>query len=195
MAVVYLGFASRATSLRFANGAVSAFLRTRKSPDKSAYWGARRLKLEDSPAAAPGVPEKMAKKPVKRRTAADQDKIIVEALRGVGRPVSAYELIEQVRAKGVSAPPTVYRALQRLIDDGLAHRLESLNAFVACNHPHHHGKAVFAICDACGTVQEFDSAAAIKNLQNWASKNDFIVRSMTLELRGRCSLCASGAAA
>ena len=94
----------------------------------------------------------MARKPPKRRTAADQDKIIVEALRGVGRPVSAYELIEQVRAKGVSAPPTVYRALQRLIGDGLAHRLESLNAFVACNHPHHPGKAVFAICDACGTV-------------------------------------------
>ena len=71
----------------------------------------------------------MTRKPPKRRTAADQDKIIVEALRGVGRPVSAYELIEQVRAKGVSAPPTVYRALQRLIGDGLAHRLESLNAF------------------------------------------------------------------
>ena len=61
----------------------------------------------------------MTRKPPKRRTAADQDKIIVEALRGVGRPVSAYELIEQVRAKGVSAPPTVYRALQRLIGDGL----------------------------------------------------------------------------
>ena len=133
----------------------------------------------------------MARKPPKRRTAADQDKIIVEALRGVGRPVSAYELIEQVRAKGVSAPPTVYRALQRLIGDGLAHRLESLNAFIACNHPHHPGKAVFAICDACGTVQEFDSVSAIKTLQNWAKKNDFEVRSMTLELRGRCAACAA----
>ena len=58
----------------------------------------------------------MAQKPTKRRSAADQDKIIVEALRGVGRPVSAYELIEQVRGKGVSAPPSVYRALLRLIE-------------------------------------------------------------------------------
>ena len=88
----------------------------------------------------------MVRKPTKRRSAADQDKIIVDALRDVGRPLSAYELIEKVRVKGVSAPPTVYRALQRLIDDGLAHRLESLNAFVACEHPHHQGKAVFAIC-------------------------------------------------
>src|SRR4029079_7551003 len=95
----------------------------------------------------PEISGAMVQRPSKRRSAADQDKIIVEALRGIGRPVSAYELIEQVRGKGVSAPPTVYRALQRLIDDGLAHRLESLNAFVACNHPHHPGKAVFAICD------------------------------------------------
>lgn len=134
----------------------------------------------------------ITKKPSRRRSAADQDKIIVEALRGVGRPVSAYELIEQVRAKGVSAPPTVYRALQRLIDDGLAHRLESLNAFVACDHPHHTGRAVFAICDACGTVKEFDSPAAVKSLQAWAGKNDFKIRSMTMEIRGRCGDCMAG---
>lgn len=138
------------------------------------------------------MPEVMTKKTTKRRSAADQDKIIVEALRGVGRPVSAYELIEQVRAKGVSAPPTVYRALQRLIDDGLAHRLESLNAFVACDHPHHVGKAVFAICDSCGTVKEFDSPTAVKSLQTWASKNDFNIRSMTMEIRGRCGDCVTG---
>jgi Fur family transcriptional regulator, zinc uptake regulator len=137
------------------------------------------------------MPEVMTKKPTKRRSAADQDKIIVEALRGVGRPVSAYELIEQVRAQGVSAPPTVYRALQRLIDDGLAHRLESLNAFVACDHPHHSGKAVFAICDACGTVKEFDSPTAVKSLQTWAGKNDFHIRSMTMEIRGRCGDCTA----
>lgn len=138
------------------------------------------------------MPEVMTKKTSKRRSAADQDKIIVEALRGVGRPVSAYELIEQVRAKGVSAPPTVYRALQRLIDDGLAHRLESLNAFVACDHPHHVGKAVFAICDSCGTVKEFDSPTAVKSLQTWAGKNDFNIRSMTMEIRGRCGDCVVG---
>lgn len=131
------------------------------------------------------------KTPAKRRSAADQDKIIVEALRGAGRPVSAYELIEQVRGFGVTAPPTVYRALQRLIDDGLAHRLESLNAFVACNHPHHAGKAVFAICDTCGTVTEFDSASAIKTLQAWAKGAAFEVRSMTLELRGTCQACGA----
>lgn len=133
----------------------------------------------------------MPQKPSKRRSAADQDKIIVAALRDAGRPVSAYELIDQVRGTGVTAPPTVYRALQRLIDDGLAHRLESLNAFVACNHPHHANKAVFAICDSCGTVTEFDSATAIKTLQTWAKAAEFQVRSMTLELRGTCKSCVA----
>lgn len=133
----------------------------------------------------------MDKKTTKRRSAADQDKIVVEALRGVGRPVSAYELIEALRDQGVTAPPTVYRALNRLIEDGLAHRLESLNAFVACNHPHHHhtGKAVFAICDDCGSVTEFDSETAEKSLAQWAKKAGFKVRAMTLELRGQCKAC------
>lgn len=137
----------------------------------------------------------MQQKPTKRRSAADQDKIIVAALRDAGRPVSAYELIDQVKGTGVTAPPTVYRALQRLIDDGLAHRLESLNAFVACNHPHHANKAVFAICDACGAVTEFDSASAIKALQTWAKGAEFQVRSMTLELRGKCKACAAAGSA
>lgn len=133
------------------------------------------------------MPQKLSK----RRSAADQDKIVVTALREAGRPVSAYELMEELKGSGVTAPPTVYRALQRLIDDGLAHRLESLNAFVACNHPHHTTKAVFAICDSCGSVVEFDSAAAIKTLQAWAKTAEFQVRSMTLELRGTCKACSA----
>ena len=132
----------------------------------------------------------MEKKTTRRRSAADQDKIVVEALRGVGRPVSAYELIEELRDKGVTAPPTVYRALNRLIDDWLAHRLESLNAFVACNQPRHHtGKAVFAICEECGGVAEFDSETAEKSLAQWAEKTGCKVRTMTLELRGQCKEC------
>jgi len=132
----------------------------------------------------------MAKKPTKRRSAPAQDKLIVEALRDVGRPVSAYELIDQLRDKGVTAPPTVYRALGRLIADGLAHRLESLNAFVACQHSHQHCvAAVFAICESCGMVNEFHEDAAVELLAAWADKSQFAMREMTLELRGRCSQC------
>lgn len=135
------------------------------------------------------------KKPQKRRPAPDQDKIVVEALRGVGKPVSAYELMDQLRDKGLSAPPTVYRSLNRLIEDGRAHRLESLNAFVACKHDHadghRHGIAVFAICENCNKVQEFDEPKAVELFKRWASAADFAVTSMTLELRGRCAECSA----
>lgn len=132
----------------------------------------------------------MTRKVSKRRAAPEQDKMIVEALRGVGRPVSAYELIEELRDKASLAPQTVYRSLDRLIADGQAHRLESINAFVACRHPSHEGAAVFAICDDCGTVTEFDEPAAVEQLAAWARKSKFAVDRMTLELRGRCRMCS-----
>jgi Fur family transcriptional regulator, zinc uptake regulator len=133
----------------------------------------------------------MVRKGSKRRPAPEQDKMIVEALRGVGRPVSAYELIEQLRDQASLAPQTVYRSLDRLIADGQAHRLESLNAFVACRHPSHEGVAVFAICDDCGTVSEFDEPAAVERLAAWARKAKFAIDQMTLELRGRCRACTA----
>jgi Fur family zinc uptake transcriptional regulator len=127
----------------------------------------------------------------KRRPAPEQDRMIVEALRYAGRPVSAYELIDQLRGQVVLAPQTVYRALDRLIATGAAHRLETLNAFVACSHTRHQGRAVFAICESCGTVSEFDDAKAVDSLSAWAKKAKFSVREMTLELRGRCDACVS----
>jgi Fur family zinc uptake transcriptional regulator len=136
----------------------------------------------------------MTRKITKRRAAPEQDKMIVDALRDVGRPVSAYELIEELRDKASLAPQTVYRSLDRLIAEGQAHRLESINAFVACCHPSHDGAAVFAICNDCGTVTEFDEAAAVDRLAAWARKSKFAVERMTLELRGRCRQCTTQAA-
>jgi len=135
----------------------------------------------------------MPRKGAKRRPAQEQDKIIVEALRHAGRPVSAYELIDQLRDRATLAPQTVYRALDRLIASGSAHRLESLNAFVACRHAAHRGAAVFAICEECRTVTEFEEPRAIASLAAWARKAKFAVRRITLELRGRCAACGKAA--
>ncbi len=109
--------------------------------------------------------------------------------RNAGRPVSAYEIIDSVRDKATLAPQTVYRSLDRLIASGAAHRLESLNAFVACSHVVHKGTAIFAICDRCGGVDEFDEPTALNALVNWAENSHFVLRQMTLELRGTCARC------
>lgn len=131
------------------------------------------------------------RKSSKRTPAEVQDRMIAAALRDAGRPVSAYELIDQLRDEAVLAPQTVYRALGRLIAEGQAHRLESLNAFVACQHlKHGDGEAtVFAICETCGTVNEFDSDKSLAALRAWAKVQHFEIRQMTLELRGRCGNC------
>lgn len=133
------------------------------------------------------------RKPSKRTPAQDQDRLIAAALRDAGRPVSAYELIDQLRGEASLAPQTVYRALGRLIAEGQAHRLESLNAFVACRHHKHNDEtAVFAICQSCGIVREFEQAEAVARLRAWASEAEFHISHMTLELRGLCRACADG---
>ncbi|MDX2309236.1 MAG: Fur family transcriptional regulator [Hyphomicrobium sp.] len=131
----------------------------------------------------------MIKKATKRRPATEQDRMVADALKGARRPVSAYEIIDSLKDRALLAPQTVYRSLDRLIASGAAHRLESLNAFVACRHAHHDGTAIFAICDRCGTVAEFDEAEAVAALERWAGTSDFAVRQMTLELRGTCRSC------
>lgn len=137
----------------------------------------------------------MTRKTSKRRPAEEQDKLIFTALRNSGRPVSAYEIIDQLRDQATLAPQTVYRSLDRLIASGSAHRLESLNAFVACCHAGHQGAAaVFAICDDCGTVTEFAEPRAVESLAAWAKRHKYAVRAMTLELRGRCASCSARAA-
>ncbi len=121
--------------------------------------------------------------------------MISDALKVAGRPISAYEIIDSLRDKATLAPQTVYRSLDRLIASGAAHRLESLNAFVACSHAVHQGTAIFAICDRCGAVTEFNEPKALAALSGWADAARFKVRQMTLELRGTCARCAGGSPA
>jgi Fur family transcriptional regulator, zinc uptake regulator len=115
--------------------------------------------------------------------------LVFAMLRKTAKPLTAYELLDKLRSQGVSAPPTIYRALERLIDDGRAHRLESLNAFVACAHPHHGGSAMFSICDDCGAVEEFSDASMNKRVAGWARDTGFVLSRAILEVHGTCGAC------
>ena len=113
------------------------------------------------------------------------------ALRSAGGPMTAYQILDAVRAQGITAPPTVYRALNRLVDEGLAHRVESLNAYVACVHSRHgNAAAIFSICENCGLVAELESAEAVTGLRDAASGRGFRVERMTAEVRGLCGICS-----
>ena len=135
----------------------------------------------------------MARDPKTPHALSPKETLIVEALRRTARPLGAYDLIELLQEEGVSSPPTVYRALKRLTEAGLAHRIESLNAFVSCSRGGHSGTAAFAICEACGTVAEFHLEAVIARLDDWAGQERFRIDKTTIEIRGRCQRCASSA--
>lgn len=104
-------------------------------------------------------------------------------------PASAYEILDGLRGKGISAPPTIYRALDQLLARGLAHRVESLNAFVACDHPAHDDANGFAICQDCGSVREFTDPEVVSAVNALAKAQDFDVRHVTIELAGQCAAC------
>lgn len=121
-------------------------------------------------------------------------KFVLDALVGSKSPMSAYGLLDALRGEGLRGPPQVYRALDKLIEFGLAHRLETMNAFVACAHQHDHegcGATAFAICNECGVVEEFCDRRITEQLSGWASDNAFRARHTTIEIRGVCRACAN----
>ncbi len=117
--------------------------------------------------------------------------LVHETLCRASGPLGAYALLDRLRSEGFRAPLQVYRALDRLRALGLVHRVESLNAFVACNHAGEapHDVTAFAICDDCGGVAEFTDEAAARMLRRGAREHAFQVRSATIELKGRCRDC------
>ncbi|MBO0346152.1 Fur family transcriptional regulator [Roseibium limicola] len=117
--------------------------------------------------------------------------LVFDALADAGGPLTAYAILDALREEGMRAPLQVYRALTKLMNVGLVHRLESLNAFVVCRHPEcsSHETAAFAICETCGQVDEFAPDEAVSLLQSWASDHKFALARTTIELRGECSSC------
>jgi len=104
--------------------------------------------------------------------------------------VKAYDVLSQLGSESGSAkPPTVYRALDFLIAHGLVHRLESLNAYVGCPQPEASHSGYFLICDGCGDVAEFESAAIEMAIAARAGDLGFTVRDITVEVNGRCPRC------
>lgn len=120
-------------------------------------------------------------------------KLVFDTLSAAEGPLSAYTILDRLRDEGFRAPLQVYRALDRLLDFGMVHRLESLNAFVACAHPqcHSHGMIAFAICENCGQVDEFSDEVIEKRIGNWAAHHDFALSKTTVELRGLCARCGT----
>ncbi|HUN39364.1 MAG TPA: Fur family transcriptional regulator [Acetobacteraceae bacterium] len=107
-------------------------------------------------------------------------------------PTGAYDLLERLRTlRGPAAPPTVYRALDFLQEQGLVHRVERLSAFVGCvAHDQEHA-AQFLICRTCGKVTELEDSELAHALEDAAQRLGFRVGKATIEAEGQCAACTA----
>ena len=137
----------------------------------------------------------MDKQKTKRRPNKSTAALVLAILQNDQRPHRAYELMERLRGNGVSAPTTIYRALDQLISAGSVHRLASLNAYVACRggQCRENAGAVFAICEDCGDVEEISDTSVATAAVAWAKTSTFSINAMTFELRGTCRTCGNSA--
>ncbi len=114
---------------------------------------------------------------------------VLELLLAEGEPVKAYDLINRFGAEGQAAkPPTVYRALEFLEKQGLAHRIASISAFVACHAGEGEHAAAFLICDCCGASSEV-AAPPMSALSAAAEAAGYALERTTIEGHGRCAAC------
>lgn len=112
-------------------------------------------------------------------------------------PASAYDILDKINRQGNKlAPVSIYRALDFLTGQGLIHRIESRNGYVACNHPHREGEGschedvtVFLLCDQCGRAGEFHSEALQGLLDKIATTEKFRAHAPVLEISGLCAHC------
>jgi Fur family zinc uptake transcriptional regulator len=107
------------------------------------------------------------------------------------KPLGAYDILAVLSEQDGrrAAPPTVYRALDFLLDNNLVHRIASLNAFMGCNHPEHAHQGQFLICRECHIAIELEQASISEAISQGASNVGFRAEGQTVEVVGICSAC------
>lgn len=118
---------------------------------------------------------------------------VLRLIADAGRPVKAYELLDRMKVThDGAAPPTVYRALDFLLEHGFIHKLSSINAFVGCHHPGAEQHAVpFLICDRCQSATELEDEQVVAALDSRARALGFVPQAQTLEVHGLCAACVA----
>jgi Fur family zinc uptake transcriptional regulator len=120
--------------------------------------------------------------PVRRR--------VLELVWSSHEPVKAYDLLSKLQSeKRTAAPPTIYRALDFLLDLGFVHKIESLNAYMGCGDPGHKGSGQLLICQNCSEVAELDDDEIRSLLTQVADKLGFEISTQTIEIKGKCAKC------
>lgn len=107
------------------------------------------------------------------------------------KPLGAYTLLDMLATESTRqvAPPTVYRALDFLLEQRLIHRIDGLNAYIGCPHPGEHHSSYFLLCDRCGRAEELHTGALNTAIQHAAAESGFTISRQSLEVFGVCPDC------
>ena len=127
----------------------------------------------------------------KENNLSKNQQIIFDLIDRSPEPLKAYTILYNVQKKGINAPPQVYRALDKLVEIGKIHKIESKNAFVACkNSDCEISKATaFSICESCEMVNEISDAKLTKYLSSFSDKKGTKYKRFNLEFFGLCKKC------
>ncbi|RVV97907.1 transcriptional repressor [Mesobaculum littorinae] len=121
---------------------------------------------------------------------------VLEILLNQHKAWGAYEILDKLREEGLgSQPPVAYRALDFLVSHGFAHRIERLNAFIACTHFDTHHAPAFLICRSCNRVVEAESDPRAGELGRAAQSAGFVIERTVREAEGLCPACVGRASA
>lgn len=121
-------------------------------------------------------------------------KRVLEILLEAHRALGAYDVLQRLAAEGFgNQPPVAYRALDFLVEQGLAHRIRRLNAFTACMHPGEAHSPAFLICRHCDAVAEAPAAPVRAALDTAASALGFVIERSNIEALGLCPACKGAA--
>lgn len=117
-------------------------------------------------------------------------RLVLQLILEANQPIGAYDLLAKLNTgKKAAAPPTVYRSLDFLLDNGFIHRLASINAYIPCCHPREAHEAAFLICQNCNAVQEFSKNPLFAELDTIIGNDGFVSKHMMVEISGLCRLC------
>ena len=123
------------------------------------------------------------------------DDAVLEVLSTATTPLSAYQVLAALKDQGIQSPPVVYRALERLEKAGQIHRVEQLNAYVACPGDHEGRSVILAVCSCCKRVEEWPADAVDDQFAALAGASGFKLVQRSIEVSGLCAACQGHPAA
>ena len=125
----------------------------------------------------------------KNQTLTKNQRIVLNLLQDSGEPLKAYFILDSLKKEGLNSPLQVYRALDKLVELGKIHKVESLNSFIICNNSNCASNTAFTICERCGKVREIKNNNLTEGVNELVRENKLNITRYNLEFYVVCNTC------